>query len=182
MVFEGYSYRTDSRFGGRVRISVEESLVTVTGPRVSQLVYHLWYAVQFLLLWSAPVVAIGAAVLLGNGWYLLLFPGMVAIEALFGGLGVAAFWEWVSLANVHAGRDQSASFPVTAVKRVKIGKGWARHGVPYIIPFAIPGIDQLSMDRAVSFEALDSESGRECAYAILLWDEQDAQDLAKLLS
>lgn len=32
--FEGYSYRVGARFGSRVNISIEDDVVSVTGPRV----------------------------------------------------------------------------------------------------------------------------------------------------
>jgi phytoene dehydrogenase-like protein len=39
--FEGYSYRTSSRFGSRVQVSIGEGMVTVTGPRVGVFIYRL---------------------------------------------------------------------------------------------------------------------------------------------
>jgi hypothetical protein len=41
MTFDGHSYRTSCRFGGRVSIAVAGETVTVTGPRVGRLIYHL---------------------------------------------------------------------------------------------------------------------------------------------
>jgi len=48
-LLEGYSYRTDSRFGSRVRVSVDSETVSITGPRVGVLIYRLWIAVQIVL-------------------------------------------------------------------------------------------------------------------------------------
>jgi hypothetical protein len=106
----------------------------------------------------------------------------VAVQGLFGALAVAAFWELANITAVYSGADQVATFPLSAVKEVKIGRGWARQGVRWIIPHVIPGIDQMAKGRAVSFEAPDGETGRDCAYALLMWNEQDAARLAKLLA
>lgn len=178
--FEGYSYRTNSRFGGRVQVSVDGETVSVSGPRVSPFTYGLWFGVQLVLLWLAPL-ALLAAVLLWNWRYLALALALVVVQGLFGAIGVASFWELANVTAVYGGHDQTASFPLSAVKRVKIGRGWARKGVRFIIPHIIPGIDQMSEGRAVSFEAPDGESGKDCVYAILMWDERNAATLAALL-
>jgi hypothetical protein len=181
MGFEGYAFRTNSRFGSRVRISADGEMVSVRGPRVGRWIYAFWFGMQFVLLWLAPVCLI-AGILFLDWRFALLAVGLVAVQGLLGALGVAAFWELASISGVFFGVDQVATFPLSAIKEVKIGRGWARKGVRWIIPHVVPGIDQMAKGRAVSFEAPDGETGRECAYALLMWNEEDAAKLAKLLA
>ncbi len=179
--FEGYAFRTNSRFGSHVRMSVDGEMASVRGPRVGRWVYAFWFGVQFVLLWLAPVFLVVGLLFL-DWWYALLAVGLVAVQGLVGALGVAAFWELASISAVYSGVDQVATFPLSAVREVKIGRGWARRGVRLIIPHVIPVIDQMTKGRAVSFEAPDGETGRDCAYAILMRNEEDAATLVKLLA
>ena len=48
---EGYSYRTSSRFGSRVSVSIAGSKVTIIGPRVGVSTYRLWNIAQVILFW-----------------------------------------------------------------------------------------------------------------------------------
>jgi peptidoglycan/LPS O-acetylase OafA/YrhL len=126
--FGGYAYRTGSRFGSRVRVSVDDRMVTVTGPRIGVLVYRLWIAVQVILFWSIPLALLTAAVLWD--WRYVATALMLAVgHWAVGTFGAVCFWE---LANVIAFTEgamgQTAMFSVSTVKRVKIGRGWARNG------------------------------------------------------
>jgi hypothetical protein len=179
--FEGFSYRTNCRFGNRVKVSVEEGRVTVTGPRVGVFIYRVWIALQVILFWSS-VPALLAAAILWDWRFIVLALALVIVYWAFSGIGAAVLWGWADIAAVASGSDPSVSFPLSAVKRVKIGRGWARNGLWLVIPLFIPGINQASEGRAVSFEAPDGETGSDRAvYAIYMWSEADAADLAALL-
>ena len=64
--FEGYGYRTSSRFGSWTKVRVGSGTVSITGPRVELLPYRLWTASQVLLL-------------------VLILPALLA---------AAVFWDW----------------------------------------------------------------------------------------
>ena len=92
VMFEGYSYRTSSRFGGRSRISVNGEMVTVTGPRTNVLVYRLWIATQAILLW-AIVPALLAAAILRDWRYLVVALVLAVAHWAVGTFGAVCFWE-----------------------------------------------------------------------------------------
>ena len=120
--FEGYSYRTSCRFGSRVKVSVDGETVSVTGPRVGVFTYRLWFSIQLVLLWLIPPVLL-AGVPLWDWRYLVLASGTRRRPHPFGVIGVASFWELAIVSAVQSGSDQGVSFPLSAVKRVKIGHG-----------------------------------------------------------
>jgi len=67
--FEGYSYRTSSRFGSRVWITVEDGTVTVTGPRVPAPLYAAWRARKPLSWrWQRRSCSSGWCVAVGARW------------------------------------------------------------------------------------------------------------------
>lgn len=173
---EGYSYRTSSRFGSRVKVSVDDRTVSVTGPRVGVLTYRLWIAIQAVLLaLIAPTLV--AAVVLWDWRYLALSLALPIVHLLFGGIGAATFWEMQTM----AGRQTTVSFPVSAVEHVKVGRGWARKGLWLVIlPYVAP-LNKISEGHAVSFEAPDRERDGDSVYAIHFWDESDAATLGNLL-
>jgi hypothetical protein len=179
--FGGYSYRTGSRFGSRVRVSVDDGMVTVTGPRIGVLVYCLWIAAQVVLFWSIPPALLAAAVL-WDWRYLVIALMLVVAHWAVGTFGAVCFWE---LANVVAftegAMDQTAVFSVSTVKRVKIGRGWARNGLWLAIPLFVSGINQWAKGSLVSFEAPDGETGRDAVYAFQMRTKEDARALARLL-
>ncbi len=93
--FEAYSYRTSSRFGSRVEVRVDGETVTVAGPRVGVLLYRMWIVVQVILL-------------------ALIIPAL---------LMAVIFWEGAAVATFDRGGQPTTSFPLTAVKRVRVGRG-----------------------------------------------------------
>ncbi len=179
--FEGYSYRTSSRFGGRSKISVDGAAVTITGPRIGAFLYRLWIAVQAIVLW-AIVPALLAAMILRDTQYLVLALALVLVHWAVGTFGAVCFWE---LANVMAFSEgtmgETITFPLSAVKRVKIGGDWARNGLWFVIPQFIPLITMLSEGGCVSFEAPDGKTGRNAVYALNMQTAEDAKALSGLL-
>jgi hypothetical protein len=180
-VFGGYSYRTGSRFGSRVRVSVDDGMVAVTGPRIGALVYHLWIGAQVALFWSIPPALVAGAIL-WNWRYVATALVLAVVHWAVGTFGAVCLWE---LANVVAFMEgavgQTAMFSVSTVKRVKIGRGWARNGLWLAIPLFVPGINRWAEESVVSFEAPDGETGRDTVYAFQMRTRQEASALAKLL-
>ncbi len=179
--FEAYSYRTSSRFGSRVQVSIDDGVVTVTGPRVGRFTYRLWIVAQIILFWLI-VPALLAAAVLWDWRYLALALALAVIHWAVGTFGAVSFWE---LANVNAfsegSRGATVEFPLSAVKRVKIGRGWARNGLWLVIPLYIPGLNQMAEGYCVSFEAPDGETGRDGVYALHMQTKEIARSLEESL-
>jgi len=179
--FEAYSYRTSSRFGSRVKVSIDDGNVTVTGPRVGVLIHRGWIRAQVVLFWST-VPALLAAAILWDWRFLALALGLQFAHWALGTFGAVSFWE---LANVNAFTEgtggATVQFPVSAVSDVKIGRGWARHGLWLAIPLYVPGLNQMAKGFCVSFEAADGETGRDAVYALHMRTEEEGKALAALL-
>jgi len=180
-VFEAYSYRTSSRFGSRVKVSIHEGMVVVTGPRVGVLIYRLWIVAQVIVFWLI-VPALLAAAVLWDWRYLVLALALAVIHWAIGTFGAVSFWE---LANVNAFSEgtmgTTVEFPVSAVKGVKIGRGWARNGLWLVVPLYMPVLNRMAEGYCVSFEAPERETGRDTVYALHMQTRGIAQSLAYLL-
>lgn len=176
--FEAYGYRTSSRFGSRLKVSVEDEIVSVTGPRVGVTIYRLWIAIQLLLLASVLPVLI-VALVLWNGIYLVISLALFITYYLFSSVGAVALWEYQNALIDHD--YQTASFPVSSVKRVKIGRGWSRNWLWLVILPFVAQINKISEGLVVSFEAPDCETGKDAVYAFLMPNRDKARALAKLL-
>ena len=128
------------------------------------------------------VPALLAAVVLRDWRYLVLALVLAAIHWAVGTFGAVSFWE---LANVNAFSEgtmgTTIEFPMNAVKRVKIGRGWARNGLWLVIPLFVPGLNQMAEGYCVSFEAPDGETERDAVYALHMQTKEIAQSLADLL-
>ena len=179
--FEAYSYRVSARFGSRVRIAIGNNTVTITGPRLSPLVYRLWITVQAVLLTLVLLALLGTLVFWdwrGLPVALLLLLAHLAAS----GFGAGCLWEMANLtAFIEATRGTTITFPLSRVKRIKIGRGWARKGMWFLILPYVAGINSLAEGVCVSFEAPDGETGREVVYALHMQSPDEARKLAELL-
>ena len=178
--FEGYSYRTSCRFGGRVLVSVESARVSVTGPRVGVLPYRLWIALMVVLLWLIPPSLLAAAIL-GDWRYLVVALALSIAHWGVSGVGAGCFWGLADLAAFMAGeKGETTSFPLGAVKRVKMGRAWARKGLWLVIPHFI-AVNTVPSGQLVSCEAPDGATSADAVYALVFSNEGDAAALAALL-
>ncbi len=177
--FEGWGYRTSSRFASWTDIVVDEGMVSVTGPRVAVLPYRLWLAAQVILLVLVVPSLLGAAVF-WDWRYLVAAVVLVAAHFFVGALGAAALWELANMMAIEPGHP-THSFPVSAVKRVKIGPGWARNGLWLVILPYVAGINKASEGHCVSFEAPAGDMSGDAVYAFHMRTTDDAQALATLL-
>jgi len=159
---------------------VDDETVTITGPQVGALLYRLWIAAQIPLFWLS-VPALLAAVVLWDWKYLALALALLVAHWAAGTFGAVCFWE---LANVTAfgegTKGRTTTFPVSAVKRVKIGRGWARNGLWLVIPLFMPMLNKVSEGICVSFEAPDKDTGRDAVYALMMQTPEDVRALAGL--
>jgi hypothetical protein len=179
--FEAYSYRVSARFGSRVRLSIADGSVTITGPRVSLIVYRSWIAAQAVLLASAFVALVVALILWDwRGLVAALF--LLLLHLAVSGFGAGCLWELANLiAFLEGTSGETASFPLDTVNRVRVGKGWARRGMWLLILPYVAGINRLAEGFCVSFEAPDGETSRKVVYALHMQTPEAARALAGLL-
>ena len=182
MRFEAFSYRTSARFGSVVDIEIEsagkeygikdDKTVTIRGPRINAAIYWTWIFLQVLLMFSfLPVTII--PLVLGLYWYLFLVAAVFFIHLGLGGIGAAVFWEAARLADF--GKDLNVvSFKRSQVKKVKIGKGWARGIIWLAIPLFIPLVNLSAKDFCVSFEAPGASDEKNLVYALHMRTKEDA--------
>ena len=137
--FEAYSYRTGSRFGSRVRVSVANGTVSVAGPRVGSLIYRPWIALQ-VVLEAAVAVALVAALVRWDWHYLLAALAPLIAHWGFSGTGAVALWEYANVMSFASGTSGSTtSFTVSSVRDVRFCHGWARRGLWLVIcPTSLP--------------------------------------------
>jgi hypothetical protein len=180
MTLEAYSYRVSARFGGRVWVTFKEGTVFVTGPRVPLPVYRLWIAAQALLL-ALVVLALVAAVALWDGRCLIAALGLLLVHLAVSGFGAGCLWEIMDLSAFAQGtRGETVSFPLSQVRDVRVGAGWARRGMWLLLLPYFKAIDSLARGLAVSFVA-PAGTPDGCVYALHMGTPEDAQTLAALL-
>lgn len=179
-VFDGWSYRVGARFAGRVRIAVYEHAVAVAGPRVPAGLYGVWIWAQSLLLASTLPALVAALVLLDWRW-LVAAAGLLVASFAVSIVGAGLWPGFGELAAAEPdGGLRALEFPRDSVREVDVGKGWQKGGLEVVLfPYAA-GIDKMAAGRAVSFFAPD-ETGHEVRFAIDMYTEPAARDLARLL-
>jgi hypothetical protein len=179
--FEAYSYRVSARFGSRVRLSVADGSVTITGPRLGLVVYRAWIAVQAVLL-ALACVALLLALILWDWRVLVAALLLLLLHLAVSGFGAGCLWELANLtAFLEGTTGKAATFPLDTVNRVRIGRGWARKGMWLLILPYVAGINSLAEGFCVSFEAPDGDTGREVVYALHMQTSEEARALAGLL-
>jgi hypothetical protein len=107
---------------------------------------------------------------------------LLAAHGAEGGFGAGCLWELLNLIAFGEGTPgETATFLLNAVRRVKVGRGWARRGMWLLILLYAAGINSMSEGYSVSFEAPDGVTGRQVDYALHMHTPEDAQALATLL-
>lgn len=179
--FEAYSYRVSARFGSRVRLSIADGLVTITGPRLSLVVYRSWIAVQAVLLATAGAALVVALILWD--WRVFVAALLLLLSHLaVSGFGAGCLWELANLtAFLEGTTGKAVAFPLDTVNRVRVGKGWARKGMWLLILPYVAGVNSLAEGFCVSFEGPDGDIGREVVYALHMQTQEEARALAGLL-
>jgi hypothetical protein len=173
-MIEAYSYHTNSRFGSRVKLLIEDKVISVIGPRMSVSLFRAWLTIQGILF-----ILIVATLLVGiiflNPWYFFLGIGLLALH-IWGCMGGTAVWELFNLLG-----HETATFPIDEVKNFNRGTGWARGRLKLIIPLYVITMNRISPGYIVSFEAPDNKTNKYVVYAFMLWNEEDAVHLEDLL-
>lgn len=115
-----------------------------------------------------------------NWRYLILAGCLLVVHWFVGSLGAAGIWDYANLMTVGSGHP-TASFPVSEVKGVKIGPGWARKGLWLVILPYVAAINRMSEGHCVSFEAPAGDTKGDAVYAFHMDTENEAQALGRLL-
>jgi hypothetical protein len=181
-IFEGYHYRTSSRFGSRVRIKIGDDNISITGPRIGPAIYRTWILTQSILLFLI-IPAIIFPLALGKPVYLLLIIGILFLHYAISGTGAIVLWEG---ANVMAFTDGKAGdteiIRMVDIKDIRMGKGWERKGLWLVIPYVIPIINKVTEGLCISFEAPDSVTGKDVVYAFLLHSREETDKFRNIIS
>ena len=176
---EGYAYRTSSRFGSRVWLTITPDQVTVVGPRISKPIYRIWIGIQLFFLAAIFGFILTAIILLDARW-LWLAALALGFHGCAGGFGAGCLWEMASLISFGADkRGESITFPLSSVRGVSIGPAWGRRGMKYML---LPYFWLMSQTTAanVNFEGPDGTDAQG-VYAIHMKTMEEAKNLAKLL-
>lgn len=179
-VFDGWSYRVTARYAGRVRVVVTDDAVTVAGPRAPRGLYAIWIWLQGITLALVPAALVLGAVRLD--WRAVpLALGIFVVSAVVMAIGAGVWPGLGETAFVSRGYFDATEIPLSTVREVTVGDDWARDGLRLVIAPYAGGIDGLAAKRAVCFNAPDGE-GRDASWAIHMLSEEDAAELALLLS
>jgi len=180
-VVTAYHYRTSSRFGEYVQLRVAEGVLRISGRRLDTGTYTFFIGLQVLLMALAPAALVSSAVS-GTWWmalagavsFVAFFPASAAMAAgLWEGPGIAACQEPATLPRIE--------FPLEAVGDIRLGPGWSRNRLGWVVwPFVKP-IDALAAGHAVSFEAPDPVTGRRVVYAMHFYNTEEAAQFVEAL-
>lgn len=176
-----YHYRVTGRFGYYVKMHVENGTVSMSGARLSPGAYAFFIGGTVLLAMLAAVALLAAALYLDWRW-LLAAAGMALGWFLFSMVCAAGLYSLPDSAAMTApGTYDKVTFPVSAVRDVKVGPGWDRQGIGFVIFPVVKGVDSLAKNGTVSFLAPDPTTKRYVTYAVLTYTEQEAAELARTL-
>jgi hypothetical protein len=139
----------------------------------------MWIWTQGLLLALVPPALTGALVALDWRW-LLLALGIALASWTISIIG-AGVWPGLGEAEImDEGRFRALEFPRDAVRDVTVGVGWSNGGMAVVLAPYKKGIDGMAGARAVSWDAPD-ERGHEVRFALHLYSDEEAKQLAALL-
>lgn len=176
--FDGWSYRVQGRYAGRVRVVVDQQNLSVAGPRIPFGLYSFWIWLQGLSLALVPVALVWA--LVAWDWRpLLVAAGFLVLSVASMGIGAGIWPGFGETVLAGEGHFNAVEIPLAAVSEVQVGSGWARDGMQVVVAPYKAGIDQMATN-AVTFRAPDGE-GNKVIYAIQMFSADDAQRLSALL-
>ena len=93
--FEGYHYRTSSRFANRIEISINNESVSIIGPRIGVGIYKAWILIQTILLFLI-IPAIIFPIIFGAPIYLLIILALLFLHYIISAVGAVALWEYAN--------------------------------------------------------------------------------------
>ena len=180
--YSAYHYRTSSRFGSRVKLTISGKDLTVNGPRISPLPYWIWiYTQSALLLLVIPAIVVPIA--LGRPIFILLVLAVLLIHNSVGAIGATALWEYSVAMDFSGDTNNSITeIPLKDIRDIRVGKGWERKGLWFVIPYVIPLINTISKDVCISFEAYDNITKKDVVYALLFRNSKEAKEFLQIVS
>lgn len=176
-----YHYRLASRFGYYVKIHVTGSELSVSGPRLGAGLYAFFIGGQ-LLLSMLTYVALLTALVYWNWRYLLVALGLFVGGFVFTMACAAGLWALPDVAAiVTPGTLDKVTVPLSTVRDVRVGPGWDRQGIGFVLGPVVKGVDSMAGDKSVSFQAPDPTTGRYVTYGVCAYTSGEAAALAERL-
>jgi hypothetical protein len=176
-----YAYRLTSRFGYYVKIHATGSDVSVSGPRLGPGLYAFFIGGQVLLMLLTYVAVLPAAVY-WNWRYLIVAAGLFVGNFVFTLACAAGLWALPdAMALAAPGTLDKVTFPLSAVRDVRVGPGWDRQGIGFVIGGMVKSVDSQARDRTVSFLAPDPTTRRYVTYGVCAYTSEEAAALAESL-
>lgn len=195
-IFEGYHYRTSSRFGGNVRISVSGDWVTVEGYRATRRARGIWLTVQGVFMVGLLGAIVDALFGRPGAWRRVgLFAFAEWLVAAFGALVVwwpaergrnGVMWMVSDESGRAAGeRDaekaySAVGFPRSAVTYAQVTPYYSRHGL-WLVSWPWQAMTYLigaQTHREVVLDVDDpARPGKKLVFAISMESEEDAKEL-----
>lgn len=176
-----YHYRLTGRFGFYVKVHVAGGELSISGARLSPGAYAFFIGGSVLLMLLSAVALLAAALWLD--WrYLLVALGLFLGYYLFSLICAAGLYSLPdSGAMAEPGTLDKVTFPLASVRDVRVGPGWDRQGIGFVIFSFVKGVDSLAGAKTVSFLAPDPTMQRYVTYGMCAYTEQEAADLARKL-
>lgn len=180
-VVTAYHYRTSSRFGEYVQLRFAEGALRISGRRLDPGTYSFFIGLQVLLMTLAPAAMVSSAVsaewwmaVVGAVSFVAFFPASAAMAGgLWEGPGIGACQEPTTFPRVE--------LPLESIGDIRLGPGWSRNRLGWVVwPFVRP-IDALAAGHAVSFEAPDPVTGRRVVYAMHFYTTEEAAAFVEAL-
>lgn len=176
-----YHYRLTSRFGYYVKIHVTRDEVSVSGPRLAPSLYALFIGGQVLLKFLM-YVALFAAVALWDWRYLVVAAAVLIAGMLFTLACAGGLWALPDAAAIaEPGTLDKVTVPLRSVRDVRVGPGWDRQGIRFVLGGVVKAVDAQAGDRTVSFLAPDPTTGRYVTYGVCAYTSEEAAELARRL-
>lgn len=176
-----YHYRLTSRFGYYVKIHVAGSELSVSGPRLGTGLYAFFIG-GIVLTSLLTYVAILTAVVYWNWRYLLVAVGFFLGNILFTMACAAGLWALPdSAAIADPGTLDKVTVPLSSIRDVRVGPGWDRQGIGFVIGPVVGAVNSMAGDKTVSFLAPDPVTGRYVTYGVCAYTSQEAAVLAERL-
>jgi hypothetical protein len=176
-----YHYRLTSRFGYYVKIHVTHADASVSGPRLSPGLYALFIGGQLLLRFITYAALLGALVLWD--WRYLIVAAAICVAGFVFTLACAAgLWAWPDVvALVDPATLDRVTVPLASIRDVRVGPGWDRQGIGFVLGGMVKAVDKQAGDHTVSWLAPDPTTGRYVTYGVCAYTTDEAADLAQQL-
>jgi hypothetical protein len=197
MTFEGYHFRTSSRFGSQVTVAIEPDRLVVTGRRVGRAARNAWLAGQAVVM-AATIVLLAYAVLGGGTEAWLWFAVAVVVLWIGSSLGALLIWwpadlgergfVWLAAGSRKPAAEEIArrsytqlDVPASSISRVAHSKWYSRHGL-WLVSWPWQLFGYLGPDTVVTFEADDPDRpGHALVFSLNMESIEQAAAFAEAL-